>query len=281
MTGPPAIAAVALAAASAACLVGLPPLGALRLSGLRVSRSPPRADPPVRWAWGCGALLVLVLAGPVPAVLGLLAVLLVQHVAAARRLAAARRDERRRAVQACAALAAELRAGRSAAAAFAVAADMATGPFAGALQGAACAARIGGDVAGSLLLPLHPPVSSRPDPPTAVPEVLRALAACWTVCSTSGSGLACAVERLEEGLRAEEERRRAVEAELAGPRATAVLLAVLPGAGFLLSTGLGADPVGVLFGTPLGLVCLTVGLVLDGLGLLWTSRLVARAGGSG
>ncbi len=277
LTGLPAAAAVALAAASAACLVGLPPVGAVRLSALQVSERPHRSGPPDWFASAAAGLLLLVLTGPVPAVLGLLAVRLVQQVAAARHGAGARRDERRRAVEACAALAAELRAGRSVADALDVAAELATGPSADALRGAACAARLGGDVAGSLLLPLQPAGGSR----TAVPEVLRALAACWTVCSTSGSGLACAVDRLGEGLRAEQERRRAVEAELAGPRATAVLLAVLPGAGFLLATGLGADPVAVLFGTPLGLVCLAAGLVLDGLGLLWTSRLVARAGGSG
>jgi Flp pilus assembly protein TadB len=36
----------------------------------------------------------------------------------------------------------------------------------------------------------------------------------------------------------------------------------------------------VLLETPLGLVCLVLGLGLDGLGVLWTSRLVARAGGT-
>lgn len=280
MTSLPAVLAVALAAASAACLVGLPPLGSLRLSGLRVSGSPSRPGLPVWFAPLAAGVLVLMLAGPVPAVLGLLAVLLVQHSRAARARAGARQAERRRAVEACAALAAELRAGRSAAAALAVAAELATGPSADALRNAACAARLGGDVAGALLPSLHLS-GTRNLTPSAVPEVLRALAACWTVCSTSGSGLACAVDRLEEGLRAEQERRRAVEAELAGPRATAVLLAVLPVVGFLLATALGADPVAILFGTPLGLVCLTGGLLLDGLGLLWTSHLVARAGGSG
>ena len=112
-----------------------------------------------------------------------------------------------------------------------------------------------------------------------MPEVLRALGACWTVCAGSGAGLASAVERLEEGLRADAAQRRAVDAELAGPRATAGLLAVLPAGGLLLAAGLGADPLRVLLTTPVGLLCLTVGLALDGLGLWWTGRLVASAGG--
>jgi tight adherence protein B len=100
------------------------------------------------------------------------------------------------------------------------------------------------------------------------------------VCSTSGSGLAAAVERLEEGLRAEQAQRRAVDAELAGPRATAGLLAVLPAAGLLLAAGLGADPLHVLLTTPLGTVCLVLGLGSRRRGVLWTSRLVSRAGGT-
>jgi tight adherence protein B len=55
---------------------------------------------------------------------------------------------------------------------------------------------------------------------------------------------------------------------------------VLPVAGLLMAAGLGADPLRVLLSTPLGLVCLVLGLGLDGLGVLWTGRLVRRAGGS-
>ena len=127
-----------------------------------------------------------------------------------------------------------------------------------------------------------PPISGSTSaaPGSAVPEVLRALAACWTVCAGSGAGLATAVERLEEGLRAEQAQRRAVDAELAGPRATAGLLAVLPAGGLLLAGGLGADPLSVLLATPVGLLCLLVGLGLDAVGVWWTGRLVASAGGS-
>ena len=184
-----------------------------------------------------------------------------------------RQRERARAVEACAALAGELRAGRSPAQALEVAAGLAVGASRTALSTAAAAAGLGGDVAGALR-----PVAGTA---TAVPEVLRALAACWTVCASSGGGLAAAVERLEQGLRADQAQRQAVQAELAGPRATAGMLAVLPLAGLVLAAGLGADPLHVLLETPVGLVCLVAGLGLDGLGLLWTDRLVARAGGTG
>lgn len=273
----PAVLAAVLMAAAVGCLVGLPRPGGLRLKGVGVFPAASRRVPPF---WLPAALAVApaaLLLGPVVALLLSVGTLAVRRTAAVRRHTAARRAERRRAVEACATLAGELRAGRSPAAALAVAAELACGPSRDVLQSAAAAARLGGDVAGALL-PTEAPVSG---PATAVPEVLRALAACWTVCAASGSGLAAAVDRLEEGLRADQDRRRAVEAELAGPRATAGMLAVLPLAGLLLATGLGADPTHVLLHTPLGLVCLVGGLFLDGLGLLWTGRLVARAGGSG
>ena len=281
-----AVTAATLVAASVACLVGLPRPAVLRLESVRAARSSPRPAPP---AWSLSALAVvsiLLLLGPVAALLGLLAVLIVRRARGVRRRAARRRVERRRAVEACAALAGELRAGRSPGDALTVAAELASGPSRDVLRRAASAARLGGDVAGALVPPgpltaVAGRVTAVAGPLTAVPEVLRALAVCWTVCAASGSGLALAVDRLEQGLRADQDRWRAVEAELAGPRATAGMLAVLPIAGLLLATGLGVDPVQVLLHTPFGLACLAGGLLLEGLGLFWTGRLVARAGGSG
>ena len=275
--------AAGFAGLSAACLVGLTRTGRQRLSGLGLgptTRVGPRGSVPSfggtpRLLPEAGLTLgVFLVLGPVAALLVVLGAVLGERTWQGRRAAATRRDERRRAVEACAALAGELRAGRTPAAALGAAAEIATGPSQQALRGAAAAAQLGGDVPGAL----SPGSGSASD--TAVPELLRSLAACWSVCSVSGSGLVSAIDRLEEGLRAEQDRRRAVDAELAGPRATAVMLAVLPLAGMLLATGLGADPVGMLLHTPLGLACLAGGLLLDGLGLWWTSRLVLRAGGA-
>lgn len=173
--------------------------------------------------------------------------------------------ERARAVEACGVLAGELRAGRSTAAALAAAADVASGPTAAALR---AASSLGGDVPAAL---------AAAAPTSGVPDLLRGLAACWSVCGSTGSGLAAAVERLGEAERAAAEQRRAVEVELAGPRATARLLALLPLAGLLLAAGLGADPLGFLLGTPAGRACLLLGLGLEVLGLRWTARLADRA----
>lgn len=187
-----------------------------------------------------------------------------------RQAAQERQRERRSAAEACVALAAELRAGRSPAEALGTAAELARGPAQGALLAAAAAARLGGDVPAAL-------VSGVAAGSTA-PEVLRGLGACWRVCARAGSGLAAAVDRLSEGLRSQQAQEQAVEAALAGPRASAAMLAVLPLAGVALAAGLGARPGHVLLHTPVGVGCLVLGLVLDGAGLWWTARLVARAG---
>lgn len=219
-----------------------------------------------------GALIGLVLGGPALAVLGSAGVLGARRVYLQCGRSRLHAGERARAVEACGALAGELRAGRPPAEALAVAAELATGASGAALASAAATARLGGDVPGALLLAAGGP--------SAVPEVLRGLAACWRVCSRTGAGLATAVERLAAGVRARQEQDLVVDAALSGPRATAALLAGLPLAGIALAAGLGARPLQVLLHTPPGVLCLAAGSALDALGLWWMSRLVARARGA-
>ncbi len=213
------------------------------------------------------SVAALALSGPVAAGLVLAAGLAWSRLQQGRRQAQLASADRAAALEALAVLAGELRAGRPPGEALAGAAEVAVGGTAAALEAGAAAGRTGGEVPAALLVPTG----------SAVPEVLRGLAACWSVCTELGHGLAAAVDRLEQGVRAAEEQRRAVEAELAGPRATALLLAGLPLGGVALSFGLGADPVAVLLHTPIGIACLTAGLLIDLLGVLWTRALVSRA----
>ncbi|MCU1591639.1 MAG: hypothetical protein JWP11_2895 [Frankiales bacterium] len=253
----------ALAAAAAGVLTGVPGAGVSRLAVLRGSRAVPSVSAIVPWLAPVAALMI---AGPTAALLAAGVVLLVRRTATARRRRAEAATERARALDALSLLAAELGSGRTAADSLGAAAGVATGPSGEALAAAAATARLGGDVVGALRVE-----------DSAVSRELRALAACWQVCVEAGSGLAAAVQRLEEGLRAAETQRRAVAAELAGPRATGQLLAVLPLAGIGLAAALGAHPVRLVLHTTLGLVCLAVGLALDGLGVLWTRRLARGA----
>ena len=254
---------VALAAAAALVLVAVPAPGAVRLAGLRRAVAPRVTRAP--WALGVG-IAAFVLLGPVAAAVATLGCVAARRAVRVQRQEVALARERGRALEALAVVAGDLRAGRTAADALAAAASVAVGGTGAVLATAASAARLGGDVPAALR-----------GGASAVPEALRSLAACWAVCTVAGSGLATGVERLVDGLREAEAQRHAVDAELAGPRATALLLAGLPLAGVALAGALGADPLHVLLHTPAGVACLVGGLALDAAGLLWARRLVAGA----
>lgn len=106
---------------------------------------------------------------------------------------------------------------------------------------------------------------------------LAAVAACWQVAVDGGAGLAAGLDRIAAALRAERDQRDDLRAQLAGPRSTALMLALLPLFGVVLGAGLGADPVGTLLGTPTGLACLLAGGLLEWAGLAWTGRIVRSA----
>ena len=75
-------------------------------------------------------------------------------------------------------------------------------------------------------------------------------------------------------------RRRAdseIASELAGPRASALLLAGLPVLGLAMGAAMGADPVSTLLGTGAGLTLLSLGLALEIAGVLWSRRIVRSA----
>ncbi|GAA3123269.1 type II secretion system F family protein [Nonomuraea salmonea] len=129
------------------------------------------------------------------------------------------------------------------------------------------AARDGGDVSTAL----------RTAAPPQGGEGLHQLAACWEVGTTVGAGMAALIDRVAQTLRAAQAHRQDVAAQLAGPRTTARMLAVLPALGLLMAAALNMHPLGFLFGSIPGLMCLTAGVALDVCGLWWTNRMATRA----
>lgn len=93
----------------------------------------------------------------------------------------------------------------------------------------------------------------------------------------AGAPLGQVLDTVSDALVAEAEAESDREAALAGPRATARVLAWLPVAGALLAWILGADPVTVALDGGVGTACLGVGLILMAVGRWWTSRLVTAA----
>lgn len=105
---------------------------------------------------------------------------------------------------------------------------------------------------------------------------VRSLAACWSTSSTTGAGLAAAVSSLADSARAAESMRGDIAVQLAGPRATARMLALLPMLGVAMGQLAGSDPIAWLLTTPVGLLCLAMGLGLNAAGFWWTRRIALR-----
>ncbi|AYF98249.1 type II secretion system F family protein [Protaetiibacter intestinalis] len=127
------------------------------------------------------------------------------------------------------------------------------------------------------------------DSPHDVPDAIRGadrgavwalVAAQWHVAVEAGAPLAATLERTVESLRALADAERQLDLALAGPLATARIVALLPLAGAGLGMLVGADPLGVVFGTVPGAVAALLGVALLIAGLRWNRRLVDRARGS-
>ena len=80
---------------------------------------------------------------------------------------------------------------------------------------------------------------------------------------------------LADAARETERVRRELQAGLAEPRATAVVLAALPALGLLLGSMLGADPVHWLLSSRLGVLVLVTGLALEAVGAWWAWRIAS------
>lgn len=263
-------------------------------------------------------------------VLGVVAGALVRAVARFRvRRAAAREVDDAAAV--VAALADELRAGRSPPQALEAVAEHHAGPVAAVLGEAARTERLGGDTevvlrvgaaagaasgrlwarttsdgrffgVASLRGPAAASLGAQPadasssrawpiagsteledpssDGPEAGPsgECLLRIAAAWRLSRSAGCSLAEVLDAVALDLKARRRQQRLLTGLLAGPRASAGLLAALPVVGLVMGAALGADPLTVLTATGPGQVALVVGVALDLAGVAWTARLVKAAG---
>ncbi len=166
-------------------------------------------------------------------------------------------EARKRAIEALATLAADLSAGMPQQQALISSGE-------GVWPAASGAVRFDGDIAAAL----------RQD--AVRMPLLAPLAACWSVSEQQGGGLAISVARMAEQARIAEDIRVQLSAQLAGPRATARILMLLPAFGIAMGMLMGVNPLGWLLGTLPGIACLLAGIALAGLGYWWTSRIVSR-----
>jgi tight adherence protein B len=113
--------------------------------------------------------------------------------------------------------------------------------------------------------------------PPGAKDAVAWLALATDVVERSGAPSAAVYDGMAVGILAELARIDEQEVALAGARTTATLLAGLPLVGAALGFLMGANVVAVLLGTPIGRLCLVVGVTAWVVGRRWTRRLVASA----
>ena len=168
--------------------------------------------------------------------------------------------------EACAALASQLRIGRVPSEALTVAAQDCP-----VLNRARSSFELGGDVVSVWL-------AQSTDPGCGG---LGDLARAWRVSAETGAPMAAALEQVAVSLADDQALVSVVAGELAGPRATGKIMAVLPLCGLALGYALGGDPIGFLLQGPLGWACLVCGVALAAAGVLWVEGLAQQASGEG
>lgn len=159
----------------------------------------------------------------------------------------------------------ELRVGAPPGKAFAIAGAEAPPPVGDALQAVAVRAALGADVVAGLLAAA---VGS------TVPGYWFRLAASWELATRHGLAISVLMRAAHRDIVNRQRFSEGVGAALAGARATAAILALLPAFGVVLGQMIGAHPIRFLLGGGLGGILLVLGVVLVAAGLVWADRII-------
>ncbi|MFR9728946.1 type II secretion system F family protein [Saccharopolyspora sp. MS10] len=163
-------------------------------------------------------------------------------------------------------LVAELRAGSHPAVAAEGVAAEADPMVAGLFRDVAATARLGGDASAVLRAAAAPAARGAEDPLARAGRV-------WGLAERHGVALAELLDSVRRDLEHRVAFARDVEAKLAGPRSTAVVLVCLPLLGLALGQLSGAAPLAVLASGLIGQGLLVAGVGLLCAGVVWTVRL--------
>ncbi len=101
------------------------------------------------------------------------------------------------------------------------------------------------------------------------------IASLWASAARYGLPLVDLLTASRSDLLARQRFAARTRAGLAGPRATARVLAILPVFGLILGQGIGADPLRVLLAPGVGSVLMIVGTALAAAGVVWSEKIVA------
>lgn len=106
--------------------------------------------------------------------------------------------------------------------------------------------------------------------------VLGRLAVAWGLVRKHGLPMADVLDAVRRDAAAGVRFARQAHARMAGPRASAVVLALLPGVGVALGEAMGARPVHVLVSTTPGQILLVMGCALLWAGMAWSAKLTEQ-----
>jgi tight adherence protein B len=163
-------------------------------------------------------------------------------------------------------LVAALRAGAHPAHAADMAASDAHPAAAAPMRAISATARLDGDI--------HRALSMTPSP---TPAVLARIARAWSMAQRHGLPLADVLDAAGRDLEQRLRFSKQVTARMAGPRASASVLALLPLLGIAMGEAMGANPIQVLTTTGPGHALLLVGVALQCAGTTWCARLTTQA----
>jgi tight adherence protein B len=131
----------------------------------------------------------------------------------------------------------------------------------------AAAQRVGAEVPAALRVAGVPPGA----------HGLVRLAQAWEVGERTGAPMGQALAAVAEAVRRDHAIEEVVATELAGPRASGQVLAVLPVLGLATGFAMGGEPLAFFTTGIVGPGCLVAGTALACLGVVWTDVLVAGA----
>jgi tight adherence protein B len=181
----------------------------------------------------------------------------------------ARREEAQ--IRAVRLLCQELEAGAAPSGAWAGAAAIAA-DSAAQFQAAAAAASAGEDAGLALRT-----ATAKSDPLGSGDAALQRLGSAWSASAALGASGAAVLERWLDDMDARARGRDALAAALAGPRASAAMIAGLPIVGIGLGSAMGAQPLRVLTGSGIGIALGSLGAAFELAGLLWVRQIIRAA----
>ena len=106
---------------------------------------------------------------------------------------------------------------------------------------------------------------------------METVAAVWAASATTGARVADVLERVARAFAADDDARADLDALAAGPRATALILCLLPLFAVAMGTLAGGGPARLLLHTGFGWLLIGAAAVLDGCGLFWVAAITRRA----